>query len=103
MFHATFGGFGGLETYEVDFEVYIGNQVVNRQRMQAPKEILMMNFMQTTEQIGRDTRPMKIKMMRQEVIWDNFENKERVLNNEIEFSNNAMVAFEKDKEEHEQI
>lgn len=88
-----------LESFEVNFEVYIGEQVVNRQRMQAPKEILMMNFMQTVNQIAQDQRPMKIKMMRQEVIWDNFDNVEKSLNNEIEFSNNAMVAFEKDKED----
>ena len=86
------------DAYEVDFEIYIGNQLAQKQRMQAPKEILMINFMQTAQQMGNDKRPMKIKMTRQEVIWDNFENKQKTLINEISFSNNAMVAFEKDKE-----
>ena len=86
------------DTYEVDFEIYIGEQLVQKQRMQAPKEMLMINFIQTAQQLGNDRRPMKIKMIRPEIIWDNFENMQKTLNNEISFSNNAMVAFEKDKE-----
>ena len=90
---------GMFETHEVDFEVYIGSQLVNKQKMQAPKEFIMMNFMQTAQQIANDNRPIKIKMTRPEVIWDNFENKEKVLTNEVSFSNNAMVAFENDNKE----
>ena len=37
---------------------------------------------------------MQIKMIVPQIIWDNFENKQKVLNNEIEFSNNAMIAWE---------
>ena len=60
--------------------------------------MLMINFMQTAQQIGSNVRPIKIKMTRPEIIWDSFENEQKTLINEIEFSNNAMVAFEKDKE-----
>lgn len=87
-----------FETYKVDFEVYIEDKLVQRQRIEAPKEMLMINFVQTAEQISGDRRPMKIKMIRPEVIWDNFENKEKTINNEIEFSNNVMIAWAKDKE-----
>ena len=66
--------------------------------MQAPKEFLIANFMQTVNQIIEDVRPIKIKMSRPETIWDNFENKQKVLTNEIIFSNNAMLDWEKDKE-----
>lgn len=86
------------DAHEVDFEIYVGNQLAKKQRMQAPKEILMINFMQTAQQLGNDKRPMKAKMTRPEIIWDSFENKEKTLTNEVSFSNNAMVAFEKDKE-----
>ena len=37
-------------------------------------------------------------MTRPEVIWDNFDNTQRVLTNEVSFSNNAMVAFEESKQ-----
>lgn len=89
-----FNSFGSFETYEVTFEIYIGDKLVNQQAMQAPKEMLMINFIQTAEQIGNDQRPMKIKMIVQDIIWDNFENKQKVLNNEVSFSNNAMISFE---------
>lgn len=81
-----------LEMHEVIFEVYIEDKLTNRQQMQAPKEMLIANFLQTAKQIQNDKRPIKIKMIRPEVIWDNFEQKQKVLNNEIELSNNAMTS-----------
>lgn len=66
--------------------------------MQAPKEMIMINFIQTAKQIQNDQRPIKVKVIRQEVIWDNFEQKQKVLNNEIELSNNAMTAWEGTKQ-----
>lgn len=86
------------DTYEVDYEIYVGEQLVQKQKMKAPQEILMINFMQAAQQVSGDGKPIKIKMLRQETIWDSFEKKEKVLNNEIEFSNNVMVAWEKDKQ-----
>jgi hypothetical protein len=83
-----------LEMHEVIFEVYIEDKLTNRQQMQAPKEMLIANFLQTAKQIQNDHRPIKIKMIRPEVIWNNFEQKQKVLNNEIELSNNAMTAWE---------
>ena len=52
---------------------------------------------ETAKQIKNDSRPIKIKMIRPEVIWDEFEKKQKILNNEIELSNNAMIAWEEDK------
>lgn len=86
-----------FEPYEVIFEVYIEDKLTNRQQMQAPKEMLIANFLQTARQIQNDRRPIKIKMIRPEVIWDKFEQKQKVLNNEIELSNNAMVSWEANK------
>lgn len=94
-----FNIFGGFESYQVTFEIYIGNQLANKQTMQAPKEMLMVNFIQTAEQIGNDKRPMKLRMTRPNIVWDDIENKEKTIQHEISFSNNAMIAFEKDKEE----
>ncbi len=93
----SFNGFDGFDIglYDVTFEVYIEDKLVNKQMMQAPKEILIANFMKTAEQIRSDKRPIKIKMIRPEVIWDNFENKQKTLNNEISASNDAMVTWEK--------
>lgn len=87
-----------FETYEVTFEIYIEDKLINKQTMQAPKEMLMANFLQTMQQMQNDKRPLRMKMSRPEVIWDNFENKQKVLNNEIIFSNNAMIAWEENKQ-----
>lgn len=83
-----------LDIQEVVFEVYIEDKLTNRQQMQAPKEMLIENFLQTAKQIQNDKRPIKIKMIKSVVIWDSFEQKQKVLNNEIELSNNAMTAWE---------
>lgn len=86
-----------FETHEVMFEVYIEDKLTNRQQMQAPKEMIIANFLQTAKQIQADRRPIKIKMIRPEEIWDNFEQRRRVLNNEMALSNNSMVAWEANK------
>lgn len=83
-----------FETYEATFEVYIEDKLVNRQAMQAPKEMLMANFVQTAKQIQNDRRPIKIKMIVPVIIWDEFEQKQKVLNNEAVLSNRAMVDWE---------
>lgn len=85
-----------FETYKVTFEIYLEDNLVEQQTMQAPKEFLMANFIQTVNQISEDVRPIKIKMSRPEIIWDNFENKQKVITNNIIFSNNAMVDWERE-------
>lgn len=97
IFHVNFGNI--FESYDVVFEVYIEDKLTNRQQMQAPKEMLIANFLQTAKQIQNDKRPIKIKMVKPEVIWDSFEQRQKVLNNEIELSNNAMVAWQENKGE----
>jgi hypothetical protein len=98
IFNVHFGNMGDIfETHEVAFEVYIEDKLTNRQQMQAPKEMIIANFLQTAKQIQADKRPIKIKIIRPEEIWDKFEQRRRILNNEIELSNNAMVAWEANK------
>ena len=83
-----------FEIYEVVFEIYIEDKLVNRQTSQAPKEMLIAQFIQTAKQIRNDKRPIKIKMIVPDVIWDRFENKQKILNNEVSASNDAMISWE---------
>jgi hypothetical protein len=92
IFNINFGDM--FETHEVTIEVYIEDKLTNRQQMQAPKEILIANFLNTAKQMKNDKRPIKLKMIRPEVIWDEFEQKQKIINNEIELSNDAMVVWE---------
>ena len=91
--------FEEFETFEVTFEVYIEDKVVNKQVIQAPKQMLMMNYLQTMEQIGKDQRPMRLRMYRPETILDNFEQKERTITHEVLFDNNAMLSWRENKNE----
>lgn len=92
MFGNIFG-----ETFEVTFEVFLEDKMINRQVMQAPKEMLIINFMQTVDQVGKDKRPIRLRMYRPETLWDKFEQKEKIFNHEVEFLNNAMIAWQEDK------
>lgn len=83
-----------LEIHEVIFEVYIEDKLTNRQQMQAPKQMLIANFVETAKRIKTDVRPIRFKMIKPETIWDSIEQKQKVLYNEIEISNDAMVTYE---------
>lgn len=86
-----------LEMFEVTFDVFIEDQMTNRQILKAPKEMLIMQFIQLYEQVKQDKRPIKIRMSRPITIWDNFENVEKLIPNTVTFSNNAMIAYEESK------
>lgn len=62
--------------------------------MQAPKEMLIANFIETVKKIKNDQRPIKIKMIVPYTIWDEFEKQQKVLYNEVSLNNNAMDAWE---------
>lgn len=82
-----------FDIYNVILEIYIEDKVIQKQQIQAPKEMLIMNFIQLASEIRNDKRPMKIRMIVPQIIWDNFEKKQRQINNEVEISNNAMDAW----------
>lgn len=94
--------FDMLEMYEATIEVYLEDKIIHHQRQQAPKEILMAQFAQLLEQVAYDKRPMKLKMIVPQVIYDNFEGKQKTLYNDTTFSNNAMVAWEESRQENKQ-
>lgn len=85
-----------FEIYEVTFEVWVGDDLINKQMMQAPKEIIIANFLNTAKQIKNDNRPIKLKMIVPEVIWDEFEKKQKILNNGVEVINHAMEVWQND-------
>lgn len=94
--------FDALEMYEATFEVCLEDRIIHNQRQQAPKEMLMMQFIQLFQQVMNDKRPMKLKMVVPQVIWDNFENKQKTLYNDTTYSNNAMIAWEESRQDNKQ-
>ena len=81
-------GFG--DVYEVTLEVFIDGNLASSQNMQAPRMMIEAQFINLLQQMRRDSRHIKIKMSRPEVIWDNFEMKEKTLINSIEVDNRGF-------------
>lgn len=71
----------------VVLEQYVGNTCVQRQKLTMPPQFLEFQFKQMMNQIAKQKQPMKIKMIRFEEIWDEFEKKRKVIENFIEFQN----------------
>lgn len=74
-------------TYDVIFEQYVGNSLVNSQRAQIPQHIIPSQFMQFAQWVAQSKEPRKIKMARYETIWDKFENKQKIVEYSIEMQN----------------
>lgn len=82
-----FFNFGFSEPMEVLLEQYIGNACVSQQKLSAPPEILQAQFMQLVQQVASQSQPMKIRMVRWEEVWNEFEGKWRKLELNMEFKN----------------
>lgn len=76
-----------MNMYEAVLELYIGDQLVQREIMQAPQIILKQQFMSLAKKIANDKRPMRLRLIMQDVIWDQYEQKQKVLDNYVEFNN----------------
>lgn len=82
--------FGFDETYQVIIETYLGIQCIQRQSLNAPEQVLKMQFVGLMQQIAQENRPMRVKMIVPEVIWDEINKEQKVLNNYVEFRNKLM-------------
>lgn len=68
------------DIFDVTFSIYLDNQIIRQWRMQAPRPFIEIKFIQTVQQIASQSQPMK-------VIWDQFEQKHKVLPVTMEFQN----------------
>lgn len=71
----------------VVLEQYIGNACVQRQKLSMQPIFLKAQFKQMINQIAKQKQPMKVKMIRFEEIWDEFEKRRKTIENFIEFQN----------------
>lgn len=82
-----FFNFGLSEPLTVTLEQYIGNALVHSQQLSAPPEILQAQFMQLVEQVASQSKPMKIRMVRYEDIWSQFDKEWKKLELDVVFQN----------------
>ena len=80
-----FFNFGFGDTEEVIFEQYVGNALVNSQRLALPSVLLQQQFMQACQEAHNQSQPIKIRMYKFVPIFDNFENKTKNILNDITY------------------
>lgn len=77
---------------EMTYEIYMGDQLVKREVAQLPMQMHKVQWLSLCQQLAQDQRPMKIRMYYDDEIWDEIEQKRKVLHNWLEFANKAMEA-----------
>lgn len=82
-----FFNFGFSEPLTVTIEQYIGNALVHSQQLSVPPEILQDQFLQLVQQVASQSQPMKIRMVRWEDVWNQFDKEWKKLELDIEFKN----------------
>lgn len=90
----SFGGFGEVET--VRLEIYVGNQLVEQQTLQAPAQILKMQLMGLAQDLANNPQPMKMIVTKQVSNWSNYQQRMVTVDEWLEFKNNAMCNAEGD-------
>lgn len=82
-----FFNFGLPEPLTVTIEQYIGNALVQSQQLSAPPEFLQVQFMQLVKQVTSQSQPMKIRMVRYEDVWSQFDKEWKRLELDMTFQN----------------
>lgn len=86
-----FEDFGEPEIFTI--EVKMGNQV-QRQRLQGDSQMVMLQFMQLLEQTAKSNQPVRLKISKEEEIWNQFRKQIKTIENFIQFANKKyMEAF----------
>ena len=80
-----FFDFGLGNTEEIIFEQYVGNALVNSQRLALPSILLQQQFLQACQEAYKQSQPIKIRMYKFVSIFDNFENKTKNILNDITY------------------
>ena len=68
-------------------EHYVGNALVSKQQVPWEPMFLQQLFMSTVYDIMQQSEPRKVRLVRPDSIWDQFEQKTRWLENYLEFKN----------------
>lgn len=77
----------GADMYDVIFEEYVGNALVNRQAAQMPAMFVIQNFANFVQQIASTNQPRRVKVLRYEDIWDRFNQAMKQVEYSVEFQN----------------
>lgn len=79
--------FGFSESIEVILEQYIGNALISQHQLSLPPQVLQARFMFFVNKIMSQSQPMKVRMVRYEDIWSQFDNEWKKLELDVVFQN----------------
>ncbi|MCI7633943.1 MAG: hypothetical protein MSS80_07970 [Mollicutes bacterium] len=80
------------EIEECIIEIKIGNQV-QRQRVQGLVEMIQMQFTQMLQEVVRSDQPIRIKLIKEESIWNQYSQQFKKLENSIQFANKKYMQI----------
>lgn len=86
-----------FNTFECTLEIYQGDDVQTRP-VNEPVYAIQQEFLQLIQQAGQIGTPVKIKLFRDDPIWDPFEGRMRDVENSISFMNNAWRDVHREDE-----
>lgn len=80
------------EIEECIIEIKIGNQV-QRQRVQGLVEMIQMQFTQMLQEVVRSDQPIRIKLIKEGSIWNQYSQQFKKLENSIQFANKKYMQI----------
>lgn len=75
---------------EYILEVKIGNQI-EKQHIMGDENSIKMQFMAFIKEIGRQNQPIRLRIIRVDKIWDQYNNIEKTLENYLQFANKKYM------------
>lgn len=77
----------GENVFDVTFTIYVNNQIVQQFRTVSPRSMIELRFIALVQELASQNQPAKVVLSREEVIWDQFEQRHKNLPTIVEFQN----------------
>lgn len=84
----NFGFEDNLEIYIL--EIKMGNNI-QRQQLQGTSDMMQLQFMQLVREVGNTNQPIRLRIIKQEEIWNQYSQNRKILENYIQFANKSYM------------
>ena len=84
----NFGFEDNLEIYIL--EIKMGNNI-QRQQLQGTSDMVQLQFMQLVREVGNTNQPIRLRIIKQEEIWNQYSQSRKILENYLQFPNNSYM------------
>ena len=88
MIFINFGFEDNLEIYIL--EIKMGNKI-QRQQLQGTSDMVQLQFMQLVREVGNTNQPIRLRIIKQEEIWNQYSQSRKILENYIQFANKSYM------------